>query len=146
MIFLSCIKHCTCLRQIIVTSHVSNWYFLLKYHSYYLYVVAISSIHSWWRHHMETFSGLLCGEFAGHQCIPGAKASDAELWCFLWSASEPTIEQRYETPVIGHRVSDHRPLECLFNSLFGLTSTKYQSPHYWPFVKGIHPWPVNSLH
>ena len=28
------------------------------------------------------------------------KASDAELWCFLWPASEITIEQTTETPVI----------------------------------------------
>ena len=28
----------------------------------------------------------LCGEFTGHWWIPGTKASDAELWCFLWSA------------------------------------------------------------
>ena len=28
------------------------------------------------------------------------KASDAELWCFLWSAPEPTLEQTMETPVI----------------------------------------------
>ena len=30
----------------------------------------------------------LCGEFTGHRWIPHTKASDAELWCFLWSASE----------------------------------------------------------
>ena len=29
----------------------------------------------------------LCGEFTGHRWIPRKKASDAELWCFLWSAS-----------------------------------------------------------
>ena len=29
----------------------------------------------------------LCGEFTGHRWIPRTKASDAELWCFLWSAS-----------------------------------------------------------
>ena len=28
----------------------------------------------------------LCGEFTGHRWIPLTKASDAELWCFLWSA------------------------------------------------------------
>ena len=27
-------------------------------------------------------------EFAGPRTIPHTKASDAELWCFLWSASE----------------------------------------------------------
>ena len=33
-------------------------------------------------------TGHLCGEFTGHRWIPGTKASDAELWCFLWSAPE----------------------------------------------------------
>ena len=28
----------------------------------------------------------LCREFTGHRWIPLTKASDAELWCFLWSA------------------------------------------------------------
>ena len=31
-------------------------------------------------------TGPLCGEFTGHRRIPLTKASDAELWCFLWSA------------------------------------------------------------
>ena len=30
-------------------------------------------------------TGHLCGEFTGHRWIPRTKASDAELWCFLWS-------------------------------------------------------------
>ena len=33
-------------------------------------------------------TGPLCGEFTDHRCIPLTKASDAELWCFLWSAPE----------------------------------------------------------
>ena len=37
-------------------------------------------------------TGHLCGEFIGPRWIPRTKASDAELWCFLWSASEWTIE------------------------------------------------------
>ena len=37
-------------------------------------------------------TGLLCGEFTGHQWIPRTKASDAELWCFLWSAPEYTVQ------------------------------------------------------
>ena len=28
------------------------------------------------------------------------KAGDAELWCFLWSTPEPTVEQTIKTPVI----------------------------------------------
>ena len=31
-------------------------------------------------------TGHLCGEFTGHRWIPLRKASDSELWCFLWSA------------------------------------------------------------
>ena len=38
-------------------------------------------------------TGLLCGEFTGHRWIPLTKASSAELWCFLWPASESTVEQ-----------------------------------------------------
>ena len=33
-------------------------------------------------------TGPLCGEFTGHRCIPLTKASDAEVWCFLWYAPE----------------------------------------------------------
>ena len=32
-------------------------------------------------------TGHLCGEFTGPRWIPRTKVSDAELWCFLWSAS-----------------------------------------------------------
>ena len=47
-------------------------------------------------HHIMTSSngnifrvtGPLCGEFTGPRWIPRPKASDAELWCFLWSAPE----------------------------------------------------------
>ena len=33
-------------------------------------------------------TGHLCGEFTDPRWIPRKKASDEELWCFLWSASE----------------------------------------------------------
>ena len=33
-------------------------------------------------------TGHLCGEFTGHRWISRTKASDTELWCFLWSAPE----------------------------------------------------------
>ena len=32
-------------------------------------------------------TGHLCGQLTGHRWIPHTKASDAELWCFLWSGS-----------------------------------------------------------
>ena len=34
------------------------------------------------------FTGHLWGEITGPRWIPHTKASDGELWCFLWSASE----------------------------------------------------------
>ena len=33
-------------------------------------------------------TGPLCGEFTGHLWVSLTKASDAELWCFLWSVPE----------------------------------------------------------
>ena len=33
-------------------------------------------------------TGSLCGEFTGLRWFPRTKASDAKLWCFLWSAPE----------------------------------------------------------
>ena len=33
-------------------------------------------------------TGHLCGEFTGPRWIPRTKASDAELWCFLWSSTD----------------------------------------------------------
>ena len=43
---------------------------------------------------------LLWGESTGHRWIPLTKAIDAELWCFLGSTPEQTIEQTIETSVI----------------------------------------------
>ena len=37
-------------------------------------------------------TGPLCGEFTGHRWITRTKASDAELWCFPWSAPKWTVE------------------------------------------------------
>ena len=37
-------------------------------------------------------TGPLCGEFTGHRWITLTQTSDAELWCFLWSAPEKTVE------------------------------------------------------
>ena len=39
-------------------------------------------------------TGHLCGEFTGHRWIPRTKASDAEFWCFLWSASEKRLSKQ----------------------------------------------------
>ena len=43
-------------------------------------------------------TGPLWGEYTGERWILLKKASDAELWYFLWF--EQTVEQTIETPVI----------------------------------------------
>ena len=45
-------------------------------------------------------TGLLCGESTGHRWIPLTKASDVELWCFVWCAPEQTVKQTIDTPMI----------------------------------------------
>ena len=45
-------------------------------------------------------TGPLWGEFTGDQWIPLTKASDAGIWCIVWSAPEQTVEQTIETLVI----------------------------------------------
>ena len=45
-------------------------------------------------------TGLLWGESTGHRWIPLTKASDTELWYFLWSSPERTVEQTMGTLVI----------------------------------------------
>ena len=42
----------------------------------------------------------LCGELTGHRLILPTKANVVELWCFLSSAPEQTVEKTIETPVI----------------------------------------------
>ena len=49
---------------------------------YSWYCESIYTTISWWRHHMETFPRY----WPFLRWIPLTKASDAELWCFLWSA------------------------------------------------------------
>ena len=45
-------------------------------------------------------TGPVCGEFSGHRWIPLTKASDADLWCFLWFAPKQTAEKTIDTLVI----------------------------------------------
>ena len=57
-------------------------------------------------------TGPLCREFTGYQWITLTKASDAELWCFLWSAPEQAVEQTMETPVIWYAHYDVTVMIC----------------------------------
>ena len=50
--------------------------------------------------HISRLTVPLWGESTGHRWIPLTKASDTELWRFLWSAPEQTAKQAMETPMI----------------------------------------------
>ena len=72
---------------------------------------------TWWRHQMETFSMLLAlcaGNFTSDQWVPRIKASNAELWCFLWSAWKKTIEETIVRLVIWDAIAH------IMTSLFGV--------------------------
>ena len=71
-------------RQQTITRTIAE-YMILCYPVCWCIYVTSSSMSSWWRHQMETFSALLV---VCHRLIPHTKASDAELWCFIWSAPE----------------------------------------------------------
>ena len=49
-------------------------------------------------------TGPLWGESTGHQWIPLTKASDVELWYFLWSAPEQTVDQTSKILVIWNAI------------------------------------------
>ena len=115
-------------------------------------------------------TGPLCGEFTGHRWIPLTKASDVELGCFLWSMSEYTVELTIVRLVIWDAivlimtslccwaaiaakpllsgVSNHRQLQCLFNTLLRITTKKHQRCSLLSlFVRKIPRWlAIDSLH
>ena len=61
----------------------------------------------WWRHQMETFPRYwpFVKGSTGHRWITSTKASDAKLWCFLWSAHEQTVKLTLETLVIWEAIA-----------------------------------------
>ena len=63
-------------------------------------------------------TGPLCGEFPGQRWIPRTKASDAELWCFLWSALNKRVSKQssgwwFET--LSHPLWRHRNASALLH-------------------------------
>ena len=77
----------------------------IQFYSYTVHVAVIYTI--WFIWHMQNIlsspktttmtssngnifrvTGPLCGKFIGDRWIPRTKASEAELWCFLWSTPE----------------------------------------------------------
>ena len=75
-------------------------YQFILYFQHFYGVTQFSSILTSSTFYIFRVSGPLWGESAGHRRIPLTKTSDAELWCFLWSAPDQTVGQTIKKPVI----------------------------------------------
>ena len=53
-------------------------------------------------------TGHLCGEFTGLRWIPRTKASDAELWCFVWCARLSKHSRGWSFETLSHPLWRHR--------------------------------------
>ena len=109
-------------------------------------------------------TGLLWWEFTCHRWILLIKASDAELWCFRWSALGQTVEQtieslviwdtiapimwlHYDDVVMGTMASQITSLTIVYSTIYSdAAQRKHQSSASLAFVRGIHRGPVNSPH
>ena len=65
-----------------------------------LFMVVLFTIISSSNGNIFRVTGPFCGEPTGDWWIPLTKANEGELWYFLWSAFQQTVEQTIETPVI----------------------------------------------
>ena len=75
-------------------------------------------------------TGHLCGEFTGYQWIPRTKASDAELWCFLWSAPwiNGLINNREASDLRSYRA--HYDVIVMYAVLWPTQSKSHTQWHY----------------
>ena len=95
-------------------------------------------------HHMMTSSngnifrvtGPLCGEFTGPRWIPHTKASDVELWCFLWSTPNKWLSKQMQ----GWWFETHSPPlwrhsnELIGSTLAYVTFEELNSIHKFRFI------------
>ena len=92
----SCIKP---LPKSILTHHQRRFVVLNRewFHKKCLWTKSVTSVVTCVRmmtssnENMFRITGLLCGEFTGHRWILLTKASEAGLWCFLWSFATGAI-------------------------------------------------------
>ena len=99
-------------------------------------------------------TGPLWGEFTGHRWIPLTKASGAELWCLLWSASEHTIGQTIQMPAIWDTIA--LIMTSIYDLMMFMVST-FQERWIWflRFIgvlwwlgagEEVNPYPPSFLH
>ena len=77
------------IKDIMKTMKSNGWIRIQKFEfkKIYIYFMMTSSNGNIFR-----VTGPLCGEFTSHRWIPRNKTSHAELWYFLWSAPESTVQ------------------------------------------------------
>ena len=96
-------------RRLVTSPCLSLGYFI-QYTPWIMHMVVFSMMTSSNRNIFRV-TGHLRGEFFGPRWIPLTKASDAELWCFLWSALNKRLSKQswgwwFESrsrPLWGHR-------------------------------------------
>ena len=79
----------------------------------------------------------LWGESTGNRWIPLTNASDAGLWCLLWSTPEQTVEQTVETTVIWDDIPRYINQTTLLINLCDFTgklnTVSWRCPVWTPF-------------
>ena len=77
-------------------------------------------------------SGSICGEFTGHR----TNANDAELWCFLCSAPELTVElnNRETGDLRRHRTNYDVSVTMLIYTDFVFTNIMFQHEYQFPMI------------
>ena len=131
-------RHCV-LYDVIVIGNIDQTYLQhVGYLSRCYMRVGVSITIPWWRHQMETFSALLAivvvRGFTGLRWIPRTKASDAELWCFLWCARLSKHSRGWWFETLSHPLWRHRNAKRRwFHTCFTRTRTMtllIHSPKY----------------
>ena len=96
-----------------------------------------------WNGNIFRVTGHLCGQFTGPRWIPRTKASDAELWCFLWMNSwvnnrEAGDLRRHHTHYDGIVMGVGKPLLLVGFRLN--IKTKYRDSHYNLYNRNPYIW------
>ena len=88
-------------------------------------------------------TGHLCGEFTGHRWVPRTKASDSELWCFLWSCWVNHGEAGDLRRHLVHydvTVMITEPWYVIYNALIFLTRGVSLLKYFFLNIKRLHIW------
>ena len=68
------------------------------------------------------------------------------LWRLIEEVPSWHCPWKYLSSCEGHGIGNHLHINCLFNTLFGLSKTASKLVHYWTFMRTISQRPVNSPH